>query len=118
MALVEAYGFRTSNLFAQHIWDAEGQVRLLQFGSVFTAVAAGLLILVPWSFAGLASALLAGATLFCLGPAACGAVAYYLLSAWSLGRLVGRRWGMPHALCILLARRATSSRCRSRRGWR
>ena len=99
---VEAYGFRTSHLFAQEVWYPQGYARLLQFGSLFAAAAAGLLILAPWSFAGLAAALLACATLFCLGPAACGAVVFYLLSAWSLGRLAGRRWGMPHALSVLL----------------
>ncbi|MEO8595270.1 MAG: glycosyltransferase [Candidatus Solibacter sp.] len=102
LAGVEVYGFRTSNLLAQEIWFPEGRTRLLQTASVFAAVATGLLILVPWSFAGAAALLLAAATVVCLGPLPCLAVAFYLLSAWSLGRLLVRRLRMPHPLSVLL----------------
>jgi hypothetical protein len=84
LAGVEAYGFRTSNLFAQEIWFPEGRARLFQVGALFAATATGLLIVGPWSFAGLAAVLRGGGYLVLPRVrVACGAVALYLLSAWS-----------------------------------
>ncbi len=102
MTGVEVYGFRTANLFAQEIWYPEGRARLMQVGAIFTMLSTGLLILVPWSYFGAAALLLAAATVVCLGPLPCLAVAFYLLSAWSLGRLASRRLPLPHTLNTLL----------------
>jgi glycosyltransferase involved in cell wall biosynthesis len=91
LAGVEVYGFGTSHLFAQQIWAPQGWVRLLQFGALYIAVATTLLILAPWIFAGLAATLLLVLTAIAIGPAAIFAVLLFLLSAWSLGTLVGRQ---------------------------
>jgi hypothetical protein len=87
LGAVELHGFRSVPLFAQRIWAPEGWTRLVQFAAAYTAIATALLILVPWLFAWLA---LAGAlvlTTIFLGPLAVLAVAFFLLSAWSLGSL-------------------------------
>src|SRR5450759_4640951 len=85
---IEFYGFRTSHLFSQEIWDLQGRVRVLQFGALYLAAATALLILAPWIFARLAAALLVVLTAIAVGPAALLAVVFFLLSAWSLGGIV------------------------------
>ena len=99
LVALELYGFRASHLFSQVIWDHQGWARLIQFLALYLAAATALLILAPWIFAGLAAALLAILTAVAIGPLAFLAVVFFLLSAWSLGRLVGR---IPHLLAILL----------------
>ena len=49
---VEIYGFSLRNLFAQHIWDEVGLARLARFAGIFLAGAVPILLMVPWSFAG------------------------------------------------------------------
>ena len=88
LVALEIYGFRTSHLFSQEIWDPQGRARLLQFGALYLAAATALLILAPWIFAGLAAALLVVLTAIAIGPAALLAVVFFLISAWSLGGLV------------------------------
>jgi hypothetical protein len=85
LVALEIYGFRTSHLFSQEIWDPEGRARLLQFAALYLAAATALLILVPWAFAGLAAALLLVLTAIAIGPLAFLAVVFFLLSAWSAG---------------------------------
>src|SRR5450759_2032757 len=99
---IELYGFRTARLFSQEIWDLQGRVRVLQFGAVYLAAASALLILAPWIFVRLASALLVVLTTIAIGPAALLAVVFFLSSAWSLVRLVSRPLLLPHLLAILL----------------
>ena len=108
LVAVEAYGFRNGHLFSQTIWLPEGYARLLQFGALYVATAAALLILAPWIFAGLAAALLLLLTAIAVGPVALLSVCFFLISAWSLGALLmGRKrlprnplW--PHLLSLLL----------------
>lgn len=100
LVALEVYGFRTAPLFSQEIWQPEGRARLIQFAAFYIAAATVFLILVPWLFAPLAAVLLVALTTFCLGPQTAFAVAFFLLSAWSLGNLIGRR--VPHLLAILL----------------
>jgi len=88
LVAVEIYGFRHANLFAQEIWAPVGLARLLQFGALYIGAATALLILAPWLFAGLATALLVLFTAIAVGPIAFLSVAFFLLSAWSLGDLI------------------------------
>src|ERR1035437_2456775 len=88
LVALEIYGFRTSHLFSQEIWDPQGRARLPQFAALYLAAATALLILLPWIFARLAAALLVVLTAIAIGPAALLAVVFFLISAWSLGGLV------------------------------
>src|ERR1035437_7363366 len=90
LVALEFYGFRASHLFSQEIWAPEGHARLLQFGALYLAAATALLILAPWIFAAFAASLFVVLTAICVGPAAFVSVVFFLLSAWSLGALVGR----------------------------
>ncbi|MCX6628775.1 MAG: hypothetical protein NTW28_14235, partial [Candidatus Solibacter sp.] len=102
LVALEVHGFRTGHLFSQEIWAPEGRARLLQFGALYVAASAVLLILAPWILAGLATALLVVLTAICVGPAAFLAVVFFLLSAWSLGGLLSRVARLPHLLSLLL----------------
>jgi hypothetical protein len=82
---VDIYGFSIGNLFAQHIWDTVGLERLARFTGLFLAAAAPILLLVPWSFSGLAICFVAGGTMISVGPLPVIAVALFLLSSWTLG---------------------------------
>jgi putative flippase GtrA len=97
---VEVYGFRTAKLFSQTIWYPEGMARFLEFGALYLGAATVLLILAPWIFASLAAALLLALTAIAIGPVALLAIMFFLLSAWSLGGVVGRH--LPHLLSLLL----------------
>src|ERR1035441_2896927 len=104
LVALEVYGLRTSHLFSQEIWDPEGRARLPQFAALFLAAATALLILAPWIFAGLAVALLVVLTAIGVGPLAFLAVVFFLLSACSLGCIVGRTpWSARVPLDPLLA---------------
>src|ERR1017187_52378 len=104
LVALEVYGLRTSHLFSQEIWDPEGRARLPQFAALFLAAATALLILAPWILAGLAVALLVVLTAIGVGPLAFLAVVFFLLSAWSLGCIVGRTpWSARVPLDPLLA---------------
>jgi len=39
LVAIEVYGFRTSHLFSQEIWDRLGRARLLEFGALYLAAA-------------------------------------------------------------------------------
>ena len=95
LVVLEIYGFRTSHLFSQEIWEPAGRARLIQFAALYLAAATALLILVPWAFAGLAAALLVVLTAIGIGPAALLSVLFFLVSAWSLGRVVLREDSSP-----------------------
>ena len=95
----EIFGFRASHILVQEIWSPEGGVRAVQFAALYAGLSTILLIMVPWLFVPLATALLLALTTLFLGPAAVFAVALFLISAWSLGQLVGR--GLPHLHAIL-----------------
>src|ERR1019366_4612974 len=102
LVALELYGFRARPPFSPEIWDHQGWARLIQFLALYLAAATALLLLAPWIFAGLAAALLAILTAVAIGPLAFLAVVFFLLSAWSLGCLVGRT-GPPHQIPHLLA---------------
>jgi glycosyltransferase involved in cell wall biosynthesis len=88
---LEVYGFRTGHLFSQHIWEPIGLTRLAKFGGVFLAVAAPLLLIVPWTFAALISGFAILGTAIAVGPQALLATAFFLISSCALGsRLLGR----------------------------
>jgi glycosyltransferase involved in cell wall biosynthesis len=99
---LELYGLRTSHVFAQEIWEAAGKARAIWFAALYAGVSTALLIMVPWLFVPLAVVLIAGLTVIFLGPATAGSVALFLVSAWSLGRLLGRRLKHSAAVDLLL----------------
>jgi hypothetical protein len=101
LAAVELYGLRASQIFAQEIWSPQGIAHVSWFGALYAGVSTALLILVPWLFAPLATAVLALLTTIFLGPAAALGAACYLLSAWALGQLLARN-RLPHLLATLL----------------
>jgi glycosyltransferase involved in cell wall biosynthesis len=89
---VEAYGFRTANLFSQDVWDPIGVKRFLKYIGMYLGIAVPLLMMVPWSFAALITALTAVGTVFAVGPLPLLAVAFFLVSSCALGtRLLGRK---------------------------
>jgi len=88
---LEVYGFRTGHLFSQHIWEPVGLARLARFGGVFLAVAAPLLLIVPWTFAALIFGLTILGTVIAVGPQAVLATAFFLIASCALGsKLLGR----------------------------
>jgi hypothetical protein len=88
---LEAYGFRTGHLFSQHIWEPVGLYRLARFGGIFLAVAAPLLLMVPWTFAALVFGLTILGTAIAVGPQAVLATAFFLIASCALGsKLLGR----------------------------
>ncbi len=88
---VEAYGFFTHPLFAQHVWDPAGLKHLARYAGWFLAAAVPILAIVPWLFAPLACGLFLYFTAAAVGPAAALAAAFFLLSGHVLGRrLLGR----------------------------
>jgi hypothetical protein len=87
---VAIHGFSLQNLFAQHIWDTVGLQRLARFAGLFLAAAVPLLLMVPWTFAGLVLLFVAFASAISVGPLPVIAVALFLISSCTLGsRLVG-----------------------------
>jgi putative flippase GtrA len=93
---VEAHGFRTATLFSQEVWVPIGVKRFLKYIGMFVGVAVPILMMAPWSFAGLIAGLAIVGTAFAIGPLALLAVAFYLISSCALGsRLLGDRDGAP-----------------------
>ena len=88
---VEVHGLRTSHLFSQEIWFPVGWKRFTKYTGIFLALAAPLLLMVPWTFAaGIAAALLA-LTAVSVGPLPVLATSFFLISACALGsKLFGR----------------------------
>jgi glycosyltransferase involved in cell wall biosynthesis len=88
----EVYGFGTGKLFSQEIWMQIGLKRATRFVGMFAAIAAPVLLMVPWLFAALMTALAAIGTVFSVGPMPLLTVAFFLISSCALGaRLLGRR---------------------------
>ena len=88
---LEVYGFRAGHLFSQHIWEPVGLYRLARFGGIFLAVAAPLLLMVPWTFAALVFGLTILGTAIAVGPQAVLATAFFLIASCALGsKLLGR----------------------------
>ena len=88
---VEVYGFCRGHLFAQHVWDPDGLKKLGRLGGWYLAVAGSLLLVVPWTLAGVAGVLVATLTAVAVGPQPVLAVLFFLISACALGmRLLGR----------------------------
>ena len=88
---VEVYGFRTGHLFSQHIWEPVGLQRLARFGGEYLAIAVPLLLMVPWTFAGVVFGLTILGTAISVGPQAVLATAFFLVASCALGlRLLGR----------------------------
>src|ERR1017187_9749966 len=91
---MEAYGFRTGHLFSQEIWLPIGIKRFTRFIGMNLGVSLPVLLLVPWSFAGLIAGLAAVGTAVSVGPLPLLAVAFFLVSSCALGsRLLGRKHG-------------------------
>ena len=91
---VEAYGFRTSALFSQDVWEPIGVKRFLKYIGMFLGLSVPLLLMVPWSFPALIGGLTVVGTAFGIGPVALLAVGLYLASSCAVGtRLLGRRYG-------------------------
>src|SRR5271157_1999725 len=91
---MEVYGFRTGHLFSQEIWLPVGIKRFTRFIGMYLGVSVPVLLLVPWSFAGLMAGLVAVGTGVSVGPLPLLAVAFYLVSSCALGsRLLGRKHG-------------------------
>ncbi len=99
MMVVEAYGFSTHPLFAQQIWVSAGLKHLARYSGWFLAVAAPLLLMVPWLFAPLICASVVCLSAAAAGPMAVFAVSFVLLSAHALGR---RLLGTSGACATLL----------------
>jgi hypothetical protein len=102
---VEIYGFSLRNLFAQHIWDEVGLARLARFAGIFLAGAVPILLMVPWSFAGVVVCLVVIGTAVSVGPAAVFAVALFLVASctlgmWVVGRSERETWE-SHVLAML-----------------
>jgi glycosyltransferase involved in cell wall biosynthesis len=88
---LEVYGFRTGHLFSQHIWEPVGLHRLARFGGEYLAIAAPLLLIVPWTFAVVIFALTILGTAIAVGPQAVLATAFFLVASCALGSiLLGR----------------------------
>jgi hypothetical protein len=87
---LEIHGFRTAHLFAQEIWYPAGLERLLRFSGLYAAIATAFLILAPWAFASLVTGLFLLLSAISVGPQALLAVIFFLVSAWSLGEMLGR----------------------------
>src|ERR1017187_2450136 len=91
---MEVYGFRTGNLFSQEIWLPIGIKRFTRFIGMYLGVSVPVLLLAPWSFAGLIAGLATVGTAVSVGPQALLAVAFFLVSSCALGsRLLGRKHG-------------------------
>lgn len=89
---VEVHGFTTSKLFSQDIWFPLGLKRFMRYAAGFLVLAVPLLVLVPWSFAGVIASLLLVLTIFAVGPLPPLATAFFLISACALGStLLGRK---------------------------
>ncbi len=85
LAGVEIYGFGTARLFQQELWYPVGLLRFTRYIGMYLAVAAPLLLLVPWTFTGLLAALMLVFTSLSVGPSAVLGAAFFLLSACALG---------------------------------
>jgi hypothetical protein len=84
-------GFAAGRLFGQFIWLPWGLHRLVHFGALFGGWSLPILLMFPWAYATVFTALLAGATALAEGPLAVGAVLFFLLSANALGEACIRR---------------------------
>lgn len=88
---VEIHGFQTNHLFTPDIWFPIGLKRFTRYGAEYLAFAVPLLLMVPWTFAGLTSALLLVLTAVSVGPQPLLATGFFLVSSCALGsRLLGR----------------------------
>ncbi|MGD0868213.1 MAG: glycosyltransferase [Bryobacteraceae bacterium] len=91
---MEVYGFRAGNLFSQEIWLPIGIKRFTRFIGMYLGVSVPVLLLLPWSFAGLIAGLAAVGTAVSVGPQALLAVTFFLVSSCALGsRLLGPKHG-------------------------
>jgi Dolichyl-phosphate-mannose-protein mannosyltransferase len=84
------HGFSDGHLFRQFIWLPWGLHRLIHFGALFGGLSLPILLIFPWAYATVFTALLAGASVLAEGSLAVGAVLYFLLSAHTLGRAAAR----------------------------
>ena len=103
LAGVEIYGFASVPLFAQQIWFPVGVTRFLRYAGIFLSLAIPLLLMVPWTFAGLLATLLLLVTGYAVGPLTLLAVLFLLVSACALGRLLMGRGRTESAEDDLLA---------------
>ncbi len=88
---VEIHGFWTGHLFSQEIWMPVGLVRFSRYTGVYLALAVPLLMIVPWTFAGVLAVLLVVLSAVSVGTVPLLATAYFFVSACALGsKLLGR----------------------------
>ena len=85
---VEAYGFGTSHLFAQHIWNPAGLDRFLRYGRLFVLFSVPVLWWAPRYYVPAVSTIALIGTFLAAGPWAPAAVALFLLAAMAVGSRV------------------------------
>ena len=102
LVVVEIYGFGASHVLAQAIWEPEGGARAVRFLALYAGVSTAVLILAPWLYVPLAVGILVALTVAFLGAGAALAVAFFLLSAWSLGQMAGKLKQASSGLATLL----------------
>ena len=116
----EVYGFGTSHIFAQQIWSPEGSVTRAIGSPRCTGCVDDAADISALAIRAAGGRVAGGADDDFSGAAApVLAVAFFLISAWSLGEIGGRK--LKHAATLGTAAgrwRSTFSRCRLRRGSR
>ena len=91
VAGLSAWGFGTGHLFRQFLWLPWGLHRLVHFASLWFGFSAPILAMFPWAYAAVFPVVLTGASALAEGPAAVGAVLFFLLSANAVGSMLFRR---------------------------
>jgi hypothetical protein len=86
LVAIEIYGFATCKLFAQQIWFPAGVRRFTHYIGEYIAISAPLLVLVPWSLAGVMAVLVVVLTAIAVGPVPLLTVLFFLLSCWCVGQ--------------------------------
>lgn len=102
---VEIHGLRSTHLFAQDIWYPIGLKRFTRYGGEYLALAVPLLLLVPWTFAGIIAALLLVLTAVSVGPQPLLAAGFFLISSCALGSILlgkGKTGSLATQLCATL----------------
>src|SRR5207248_10326752 len=88
LAALTLYGFSSVHPLDPHTWYPDGPFPLVQFTGIYAVCATAILIFLPWAFARLCAAALVLLTATLI-PLPLLAVAFVLLSAWCLGRMLG-----------------------------
>jgi glycosyltransferase involved in cell wall biosynthesis len=99
---IEIYGFASGRLFAQSVWFPLGLRRLIRYACLFTEVGLPVLLMAPWMFSGTAAVLMLVGTIIA-APAGLSAVAFFLLSCWTLGSRIVRGAGTANSMLLGVA---------------